>query len=181
VAFAITTVTSTGAWEDDLSLFERSYQTAPHNPLAGVDLAQTYYADQRVDECMALLRTVVKENPNYFEANYILGLTYYRTGHYPEAEKYLTIATQVWTRQFVYADASLFYYLGIVQERNGELAEAEKSLRKAIIYQPHALSYYAVLSSLLDREGRHEEAQEALRFEAENRRLYTQKQKAFNP
>lgn len=180
-AFAVTTVMSTGTWNDDLSLFARSYETAPHNPLAGVDLAQTYYANGDVSQCMAILQAVLSQKPNYYEGNEILGLTYYRMGRYREAEKYLTVATNVWTRQFVYPDGSAFYYLGIVQERNGEYDAAEKSLRKAIIYQPHALSYHEVLASLLERQGRHDQAREALRIEAENRQRYTQKEKEFNP
>ena len=180
-AFAATTVMSTGAWDSDMALFARSYRTAPHNPLAGVDLAQAYYTDGRMDDCIALLQTVLKTRPDYWEANYILGLTYYRMGRFVDAEPYLQKATRVWTRQFVYPDGAQFYYLGIVQEHNGKDADAEKSLRKAIIYQPHALSYRYELALILDRLGKQEEAKEQLRIEANNRRLYTQKQQAFNP
>ncbi|MGH9524000.1 MAG: glycosyltransferase family 39 protein, partial [Terriglobales bacterium] len=124
-AFAVTTVISTGVWQDDRTLFTRAYQDAPKNPLTGVDLAQAYAVDARYDDCIALLKTTLKDHPDYWQANYVLGLTYYNLGRFSEAEPYLDLASRTWMRQFEYPNGAQFYYLALAQEHNGHYQAAE--------------------------------------------------------
>jgi tetratricopeptide (TPR) repeat protein len=179
MVFGLSTLMQSRQWESDLALFSRAHDFAPANPVPADYLARTLYGQERSDEALAIYRGLLKADPNYWQANYVLGLASYQMGRYDEAEKYLNIATHVWPSQFLRPEPVQFYYLGLVQQRKGEYVEAEASLRRAVDLYPDAVGYHNALGTVLQKSGREAEAQEQFRLEGENRKVFAARQKEF--
>lgn len=177
--FAISTCLQSQQWESDLALFSHAHEVAPANPVPADYRARTLYGMGRTDEALAIYRSLLQADPNYWQANYVLGLAYYQMGRDQDAERYLKIAAQVWPRQFIRPEAAQFYYLGVIQQRMGEYADAESSLRLAVALLPDAVGYRNALGSVLQQLGRTSEAQEQFRLEGENRKAFAAREKEF--
>lgn len=180
VVFAASTMMQSSQWESDLALFSHARRSAPGNPVPADYTARTLFGEERKDEALAIYRDLLQKDPDYWQANYVLGLAYYQRGEYREAERFLKIASRVWSRDFIRPDPGQFYYLGLTQQRNHEYAEAEASLRKAVELRPDALGYRGALGDVLRQLGRTAEAEEQFRFEAENRKTALERAKEFD-
>lgn len=179
VVFVASTIVQSRQWESDLALFSHAHQAAPRNPVPADYLARTLFGLERKDEAMAIYRELLQKDPDYWQANYVLGLAYYQMGRYAEAESYLKKATRVWSRDFVRPEPAQFYYLGITQQRNREYQDAEASLRKAVDLRPDAVGYRDALGNVLRQLGRNAEAEEQFRLEAANRKTALERAKEF--
>jgi len=177
--FAICTVAQSRQWDSDLALFSRAHEIAPKNPVAADYLARTLYGLERTNEAIAIYHGLLQTDPNYWQANYVLGLAYYQMGRYDEAEPYLETATRVWPQQFLRPEPAQYYYLGLVQQRKGENFAAEASLRRAVALLPDSVGYRNALGTALQRLGRDAEAREQFRLEGENRKAFAARQKEF--
>jgi tetratricopeptide (TPR) repeat protein len=180
MVFAISTIRQSRQWESDLAVFSHAHERAPRNPVPVDYMARTLYGLGRADEAVAAYRGLLQTDPDYWQANYVLGLAYYQMGQIDEAKKYLKIATQVWPRDFIRPEPAQFYYLGMVQLRKSEYADAEISLRKAVELRPTAVGYRNALGTALQHLGHTEEAQQQFRLEAENRKAFDARQREFD-
>ena len=179
VVFTTSTMIQSRQWESDLALFSHAHRTAPANPVPADYLGRTLFGLERKDEAVAIYRELLQKDPDYWQANYVLGLAYYQMEHYNEAETYLKKATIVWPRDFVRPEPAQFYYLGITQLRNREYSEAQASLRKAVELRPDAVGYRGALGNVLQQLGRTAEAEEQFRVEGENRKTALERAREF--
>jgi tetratricopeptide (TPR) repeat protein len=179
VAFGVGTILQSGQWESDLALFSHAHERAPNNPLPFDYMARSLYGDGQVDAALRQYEELLKNRPDYWQGNYVLGLAYYQLGRYEESEKYLTTATKVWPREFLRPEPAQFYYLGLVQQRKNEYAAAERSLRQAIALRPEAPGYRLALAQVLKQQGAVAEAEEQLRWDAANRKAFEARQKGI--
>jgi len=177
--FSVATILQNPRWATEETLFAHAHKRAPDNPLASDYRARVLYGQGRTEEAFAAMEELVREHPDYWQANVILGFAYYQKGRYADAEKYLTVATQIWSREFIRPDATQFYYLGLTQQRRSATAEAEKSFRRAIELRPDAPGYRMALAQILKQRGDTAGANEQLRLEAENRKAYEARQQGI--
>ncbi|MBN2426393.1 MAG: tetratricopeptide repeat protein [Calditrichaceae bacterium] len=126
----------------------------------------------KVEEIIGLFKKAIREDPNFWEAYYNLGITYYNSSRYDEAlaqfnkviqalpnfdkpyygrgliyeqqKKYReAIADFIKVTEFNPNDYKPYYYLGKINVQDKNYAEAEKYLKKALeINHEYALSYY---------------------------------------
>ncbi|MFZ1915934.1 MAG: tetratricopeptide repeat protein [Terriglobales bacterium] len=82
-------------WRDDVSLFQRGIETAPHNPFVKLNLAVAYLNSDRAPEAVPLLQQAIQINPTYWRPYYVLGQYYQNTGDYAEAERYFSLSDQL--------------------------------------------------------------------------------------
>jgi protein O-mannosyl-transferase len=157
VAYLGGLLTQSGQWRNDLSLYQRGVAVAPNNPLPRNNLANQLLKRGKVQEAMDHYAVVLSRRPNYWLANYNLGYALYRQGRYPEAAKQLSRAIRIDAR-----DADQFLYLGLTHMRMGNLVDAEGMVRHALELNPRGYAYYMVLATVLDAQGRREQARDAL-------------------
>jgi protein O-mannosyl-transferase len=96
LAFCWGTRSDLPIWKDDIALFRRAAETAPHNPYAKNNLADAYLKAHRETEAFPLLEQVIDLNPDYRLGYYNMGRYYQQVGNLEEADRYFSISDQMY-------------------------------------------------------------------------------------
>lgn len=109
----------------------------------------TLLANQgRLEEAIKMYREIWQTQSNSWDVNYNLGYAYYLTGRFPEAARYLSLATQI--------DASrpdAFFYLGLAQLKMHDVDAAAANVQRAVTNRPDAAHYHFALGVILKLQG----------------------------
>lgn len=97
----------------------------PFSPVAAMNYCRAIYYARDYDTASSCLQNLVKQYPNYSNAQYVLGYVYLRKKMYPQA---VTIFKGLYAGNKRYAGAGLGYALGL----GGQKEEAEKVLREML-------------------------------------------------
>jgi tetratricopeptide (TPR) repeat protein len=137
----------------------------PDNALYLYWLARIDYDDQKYSEAIARLQRIVQLDPNMVRSHDLLGLCYDYTGHFDQALASFSRAVEL---NRVQAKPSPWPPLdmAVTQMELNQLANAEKGLREAITYNPKLPQAQYQLGRVLDREGKVEQAIQALKTSA---------------
>ncbi len=139
---AFGTVAQSVPWANDVVLYYHGMQVAPNNDLPRNKLAATFVQRGMYEQGIKLYQVVLQYDPDFWYANYRMGYAQYMTGHYPEAERYLSRATEL------HGSPDEFYYLGLAQVKLGHEEAAGKSLTEAVRLQPEITEYKQALAML---------------------------------
>lgn len=159
VGYSAGTFTQQLPWANDRRLYTRAVESAPDNNTARDNLADTLLDSGEYDKALPIYLEVLRRDPNFWRTNYNLGLLFYKTRNYPEAEKFLTRAIQIDP-----SDGNEFLYLGLVQMPQGRVDEAIGNVRRAILLDPRAAGYHFILGDMLKRKGLRSEAASEFRL-----------------
>ena len=144
-----------------LAAYARIPRQSPLYPTARLLLAQVQYRLGKPDRAIAVLRALVKRQPENFRAWIVLGDMLRGQKRWTQAEEAYTRAIRLVERQGM-RRWQLYYNRGIVRERAGKWKLAEKDLRTALKLDPNQPSVLNYLGySLIDRG---ERLQEGLRL-----------------
>jgi tetratricopeptide (TPR) repeat protein len=146
-------------WASDRRLYMKGLESAPDNNTVRDNLADTLFGSGEYDKALPLYLEVLRRDPKFWRSNYNLGLLFYKTANYPDAEKFLTRAVQI-----APTDSDEFLYLGLVQMQQGRLDEAIGNARRAIQLEPGDSGYHIILGTMLKRKGLRSEAASELRL-----------------
>jgi|SRR5581483_835333 len=137
----------------------------PDNALYLYWLSRIDYDDQKYSEAIARLQRVVELDPTMVRSHDLLGLCYDYTGHFDQA---LTSFSRAVELNRVQATPSPWPPLdmAVTQVELNQLANAEKGLREAITYNPQLPQAHYQLGRVLDKEGKIEQAIQALKTSA---------------
>jgi tetratricopeptide (TPR) repeat protein len=147
VAYAWGTLTQQIYWASDLLLYQRAFQLAPRDSLAGNDFATALMDAGRPDNAIALYSQVLAQEPGFWLSNYNLGLIYYRMGKFKEAESFLQRAISING-----ADPDEYIYLALSLTRQGRLDEAAQYAAHAIQLRPSAPGYHFVMAVIREAQ-----------------------------
>ena len=126
-------------------------------PTAQLLLAQVQYRLKRPREAIAVLRALVRQQPENFRAWIVLGDMLRGQKRWEEAEQAYTRAIRLVERKGM-RRWQLYYNRGIARERAGKWKLAEKDLRTALALDPNQPSVLNYLGySLIDRGERLQE------------------------
>jgi tetratricopeptide (TPR) repeat protein len=142
------TITQSVFWTNNLVLYSRGVQTAPHSALAWDHLGTEWMARKRPDKAIKIYQHALALAPDDWDTNFALGIAYSTVGSLPEADRYLARACQLRS-----AYANQYYYLGLVRMQMGKLKEAEIPLRRALEIWPAAVGWHQTLGVVLERQG----------------------------
>lgn len=175
LSLALATAVQAEAWKSNLSLYTHAIQVAPKNTMARNNLAGEYATEGRYQEATDVLRTVLRDRPGMWLANYNYGCINYRLGNLAVAEDYLRRAISIDA-----GDADQYMYLGATYFKEGRLTEAAEQLRHAIVGRPDGKGYHFTLAMIELQLGNVSEArlemQIELKYHAENARQVAQAQ-----
>lgn len=162
-ALSVLTFHRAGIYRDERSLWEDTLARDPQSMIAAGNLGIVLMNEGRLDEAMALARTVRDRNPEAQEARLNLGVLLARAGRYAEAVPEFREAVRIRPD-----DDGARIKLGAALARVGDPAGAAAQYREALRLDPgSALARYN-LGSLFAGLGRLEEAaaqlEEALRL-----------------
>jgi len=139
------TVTQSFYFRDNLAFYAYNHSMAPLNPAAESNYATILAESGSYGPALEKFNDVVEHNPNYWTAIYNLGLTYYKMGNLPEAEKYFLEAIRINPQK---ADEQ--FYLGMTWFKSGRTDEAIASVRRAIAINPAGFAYHFALGVMLE-------------------------------
>ena len=147
-------------WSDDLTLNYRAHEMAPHNVSATTSLAAAVAQRGMDGPAMTLYQQALDLQPDFWRANVNLAYLYYGHGNYPEAARFFAHACATDP-----TDGDQFLYLGMALLRMGQLMEAEKAARTALLVRPQGKNYHLGLGMVLTGEGRFPEARQEIEVE----------------
>lgn len=99
IACCFATRSDLAIWKDDISLFQRAVEAAPHNPYAKNNLADAYLKAHRENEAYPLLEQAIELDPGYRLGYYNMARYYQQIGNSAEAERYFTISDEMYYQQ----------------------------------------------------------------------------------
>jgi hypothetical protein len=148
VVMSYGTITESSYFQDNLTFYSYNLMMAPNNPDAESNYATVLAEDGRYGPALEKFLDVVGHYPNYWTPTYNLGLTYYKTGNMPEAEKYFLEAIRINPNK-----PDEFFYLGMARFKSGRAAEAIAPVRQAIAIRPTGFVYHLALGMMLKTQG----------------------------
>jgi tetratricopeptide (TPR) repeat protein len=157
--FAAGTVTQSLPWADDVPLYRHAMAIAPNHDLPPNKLASALVQRGMYAEGIRLYRVVLGGDPDFWYANWRMGYAQYQTGHYNEAEKYLSRAS------VLHPTAEEFYCLGMTTMKLGQMDAAERAFSEAIRLQPGGMGYRYAMGMALKQQGKLMPALESFRAE----------------
>jgi Flp pilus assembly protein TadD len=147
-------------WSDELTLYRRAHEIAPHNAFASSILASCLAQRGRENEAIGLYREALADHPAFWLANADLGYLLYVRGEYGEAAHYFQVACTVDP-----TGAQQFLYWGMSLLRAGRPREAEKAVRTALSLFPGGENYHLDMGMVMRQEGRLPEAKKEIEIE----------------
>jgi Tfp pilus assembly protein PilF len=147
------------------SELDRLAQAHPDNSLYLYWLSRIDYDDQKYLEAIGRLERVTELNPNMVRAHDLLGLCYDYIGQFDQAITSFSRAVEL---NRVQAKPSPWPPLdmAVTQMELNQLANAEKGLQEAITYNPKLPQAQYQLGRVLYKEGKGEQAIQALKTSA---------------
>jgi len=162
VTLGVATFRYSACWENELVLWQRAVERAPHNLLAKEYLAAELFARHDYPASLSLYQQLLAADPGSARIQLNMALSYAYLGKLEDAEPYFSRAIALQEAQGVPPPASAFYHLGLLRLQQGNLAEAEADFRRALELRPFITGYRFALAGVLQREGREKEAQQVL-------------------
>lgn len=182
----VVTVVEVPRFKDDLSVYRNALQTAPRNILLRrYYVAALWNTVPRVSEPSDLREQALREfqvntellpeSPLDHE-NYATALA--QAGRDEEAAAQHRMALQEESGAPTHLRATILYRLAQVDLRHFQSEEAEKCLREAVMIEPKAMSYHALLAQALQQRGQEREADEQMKLEASLKEQFTRRHSA---
>jgi hypothetical protein len=141
-------VTQSFYFRDNLTFYTYNSSMAPHNLAAETNYGTILAERGMYARALEKFNEVVARDPTYWPAVYNLGLTHYKMGHLPEAEKYFLDATRINPHK-----ADEHFYFGMALLKSGRTDEAIASARRAIAINPAGFAYHFALGAMLKAQG----------------------------
>ena len=142
------TVTQSFYFRDNLTFYAYNNSMAPHNLAAETNYGTILAERGMYAPALEKFNDVVDHNPTYWPAVYNLGLTHYKMGHLPEAEKYFLEAIRINPQK-----ADEYFFFGMALFKSGRTDEAIAAARRAIALNPTGFAYHFALGVMLKAQG----------------------------
>jgi tetratricopeptide (TPR) repeat protein len=163
LVMAFATAQQSFYWKNDITLYSRALQMAPHNFRVRMNLAVAYQAQGRLPEAIAQYEQAAALQVS-FPATFSLGVAYAQAGDLPQAERSFRQAIALEPRV-----SETYVRLGMVRIARNDAPEAEQLFRTALAISPIAPGYHFAMGMALAEQGKREAALAAFQEEL---RLY---------
>ncbi len=161
-------------WINDLHLFSRAVQVAPHNEWAQLNYGAALSSREKYAEAAPYFARSYELKANWRAADYA-GFVNHRIGNLGQAEHWYSLALHL---NPSLADA--WFGLGQIRVEQHRPVESVMFLEKAVELQPDAEGYHYALGSALEQSGEKQRALEAYRAELRLNPRQTGVQKAID-
>jgi tetratricopeptide (TPR) repeat protein len=152
-ALALRAHTQAGYWRNSITLYERTLEVAPDNPIMLLNLGIEYMDRGRLDEAMACYRKALPLEPGSGRLHAALGTTLARKGRHEEAMEHLKEALRL-NPGLSFANHSM----GVLLLSQKKLEEALPFLRDSVRNDPENADAHNTLGAALLLQGKAPEA-----------------------
>jgi len=155
-----------GRMKDAVEMFKKAIELAPGGQTARgsrvlgkayADLGRVYLEQGDLRKAMDVLKSAEKNNPNDVKTIHYMGLLFLEQKKFDKASYYLTRALKMQPHS-----SEIMRDLANLYSMREEWTLALSMARKAIMYAPAYIEGYEILSRILTKMGRYNEAQSAL-------------------
>ncbi|MEM9883790.1 MAG: tetratricopeptide repeat protein [Planctomycetota bacterium] len=158
VAWGTMTYVRSLDFRSDLTLWAQTVRVEPGSLMARQNYAAALISARRLDEAEALVRGVLREQPDYPRAHMALGTIHFHREQWDRAaDAYLTEAMKPDGKGVDYAHAAVAL---MMQDKH---KEAEAAIQRALRLNPQDRQTLNFAAVILDRQGRLEDAEAAYR------------------
>jgi Flp pilus assembly protein TadD len=149
LSFAALTVQQSVYWASNLLLYSRGVEIAPKTSISAINnLIPEMMRLGMYQEALEKIQFAAQQHPGDWGLQFNAGNILMQMDHLPQAEMYLRKATEMVKDQ----RSEPWLYLGLVQMKRGDPAEAEAPLRRAMAIDPESrLNRYALARDLIDQ------------------------------
>jgi len=147
-------------WTNDLLLYAHGMSVAPRNIDAINLLANEMFKRKNPNSALALYHHSLEIKPNQWRTHFALGITLYELSDYPQATKELEAGISLAPKS-----SEQYIFLGLSQLSLSNYARAEQEFRRAKQLNPRRPGLNHFLATALLKQGKVEEAKDALRAE----------------
>jgi tetratricopeptide (TPR) repeat protein len=147
-------------WTNDLILYAHGMNVAPRNVVAIDHLANEFFKRKKPGAALALYRQALEIKPNQWQTHFAVGITLYELGDYQQATKELEDGIRAAPE-----NSEQYFFLGLSQLNLSNYARAEQEFRRAQQRNPRRSGLNYALATALLKQGKVEEAKDALRSE----------------
>ena len=154
-SFLFLAVDRNGDWVDDVSLWEQTAKTSPHNSVVFANLGFAYEQGGRLADAKSSLLRSISLNPLNDKAHYNLGIVYMRQKDYVSSAREFMLAINV-SPDYAQAYDSLgmaYYYSYLESYDSLLLSAAEEAMSKAISVSPSYFKPYSDLGIVKGQRG----------------------------
>ena len=141
-------INGSACYATQTKFFNYVKKMSPEGHSSKQDLAGLLGQQGHLDEALKIYEEIWPAHQDDWDANYNLGYAYYLTGHFPEAERYLSRAVQI---DSLGPDA--FFYLGLTKLKMGDVNGAAANVERAVIIRPDADHYHFALGVIFRLQG----------------------------
>ena len=152
-ALSICTYIQLRYWRNSLTLFQHALEVTENNHIAHLQMAESLYEEQRLDEAVGEYQKYLQIISDDSEVLNVFGVALGRLGRQEEAVKSLTKALQI-KPNFAEAHANLGYALTI----QGNLEKASVHFLRALQLDPNSAESHSHFGKILLRSGKINEA-----------------------
>jgi hypothetical protein len=147
-------------WTNDLLLYAHGMSVAPRNIDAINLLANEMFKRKNPNSALALYHHSLEIKPNQWRTHFALGISLYELSDYPQATKELEAGISLAPK-----NSEQYIFLGLSQLSLSNYARAEQEFRRAKQLNPRRPGLNHFLATTLLKQGKVEEAKDALRAE----------------
>ncbi len=144
-------------YDDAIQLLEEGVRIAPQRADLHASLGECYFSMVKLDKAIQEFETLIKLDPSARSYG-LLGVCYRQIARYDDARKYLTAGIKVDPR-----DPMCLYNLGYMENKQGNLQEAELLLNQALQADPNYGDALYELATVKMAERKYREAIPLLR------------------
>ncbi len=148
LAMGLEVVQATACYANETTFFTYVTAVSTKGHTTERDLPALLGQQGHLDEAIRIYKEMWPTQPDSWDVNYNLGYAYYLTSKLPEADRYLSRATQINASR---PDA--FFYLGLTKLKMGDVDAAAANVQRAVIIQPDAVHYHFALGVILKLQG----------------------------
>lgn len=140
-------------FEGALNSFKRAHEAAPNETQPIVAIVRTYIRSGKTKEAITFIDSVLKDNPNNVEAHLIKGQIFLGAGNIQDAQKVFSNVILANPQ-----NAVSYQQLALAQQRNSQLAEAQKTIESGLVAIPKDFGLMLTQAGLYEADNRIEDA-----------------------
>ncbi|MCK4404726.1 MAG: tetratricopeptide repeat protein [candidate division Zixibacteria bacterium] len=139
--YKIARILRLAGWHEEVpKMYQRATERDPYDTLSYFNLAAHYHRNQNFDQTILILDTLLKIDPVYPKANWMIGNIYYKREDYAKALPYMEKASR-----FLADNSNFLYQLGLVYYSTNQPEKAIACARQMIKLGPEYLEAFHLL------------------------------------
>ena len=171
IAFTVGTYQTIGYWDSDVKIFARSMEKAPDNMVVRTRYAGALCDRGEEQKALDTLLAGYNRHPESATISYSLALIYFSNRQFDDARRFFTHTLSV--AEDKRAKGLCHFHLGLMAQTQGNLTEANREFRNALVYSSTSAGFHQALGNVLRAQGATDEARAEFKKEQQIRETRT--------